>query len=126
MSKRYYLCDVLGDGSEDNQFRPAVDELGVNYSAVINEGRMQALVIVDTTNHARLLADQRINAMPDFPLDGKINALRNESSAKMNNDATRRGYSASWSNSAGYRDVLRSIGRELDLNFDEDNFGVSG
>lgn len=35
-----YICDIIGDGTAENSFRPAIDEYGLAWSAV--DGRPDA------------------------------------------------------------------------------------
>jgi hypothetical protein len=126
MAKRYYVCDVIGDGSEENPFRPVVADLGVNWVGEVSADNTRAFVLVNAVNHAAIIAHTRINALPDFPLDGKINAMQTAARNAMNNALTRRGFSvAGIDNADGYRDVIRSVGRSLNPNFNENNFDVA-
>ena len=61
--KRFYLCPVIGDGSEENPFRPAVAEYDVQWSCAIASGEdgrpLQAMCVVEVgaDDHAALQAD---------------------------------------------------------------------
>lgn len=130
--KRYYLCDVIGDGSEENSYRPALADYGVNHVAVIPTGPngrplfAWCLALVDTPGHGALLADVRLDALPDFPPDAKISSMHRPTKQAMTNAIQRRGVGTSFIEGAdGYREIIRSIGRYLDTNFDENNFDVS-
>lgn len=126
MSKRYYVCDVLGDGTEDNAWRTAVSEHGVNHSATFEEragGR--ALVVVNAVDHTPLLDDPRIDPLPEFPLDAKLNAMRQDTLNRMNGRLMARGFATGWANSDGFREVVRGIGLQINPNFHENNFDVS-
>lgn len=131
--KRYYMTDLIGDGSEENPYRPAMADLGVNHVAVfppqdLETGAYQGthcLVLVAAANHAKLIADRRNDALPDFPLDGKLSALRSATQQGLAAMLQRRGFSASWPTSAGYRDVIRGVGQQLDPTFDENAFGIA-
>jgi hypothetical protein len=133
MAKRYYLADIIGDGSIDNPYRPAgVD--GLNHVAVFppqdpNTGvysRPHCLVLVNTPNHATLRGRQGVDPLPDFPLDGKVQAVETAARQSAESALNRRGFaSGQFTLKDGYREVIRSIGKELDSNFDENNFDVS-
>ena len=132
MAKRYYICDILGDGSSDNPYRPAVADMGVNHVAAFPPNnasggydRMTCLVLVNAANLARLNADPRTRPMPEFPLDGKLNAIQTPAVSAMESMLAERGFTKTWANSDGYRSVIRSVGKQLDDNFHEDNFDVS-
>lgn len=131
--KRYYLCDLIGDGSMGNPFRPSVADEGVNHVTVfppqdMRTGQYQGtrcLVLIDTVNHARLMRDPRNRVLPEFPLDGKLNAMRTDTNNAMNAMLQAQGFLVNWQSSAGYREVIRGIGRQLDPAFHEDAFDVS-
>lgn len=123
MSKRYYLCDVVGDGTPENPFRSCASDYTVAVASAIKDG--VAFSAVTTENHGQLIADNRINALPDFPLDGKINAMQGAAKTQMQTDVAARGLDISAISSAdGYRDVIRAIGLQLSPHFNENNFGI--
>lgn len=133
MSKRYYLCDIIGDGSEYNPYRPAVADHGVAWVGVIESNpetgapiHADTLVLVETDNHAKLRADSRIDALHDFVLDGKMNAINSAARTAMSAALSRRKFSISSINNAdGYRDALQQIGRQRSPQFNIDAFDVS-
>lgn len=132
MSKRYYLCDILGDGTEENPFRPAVADHGVNWSGEVSTGddgrpnKNFALAVVATNNHGKLLSDSRIDPLPEFPLDGKISAMHTAAKNGLTTAMQKRGIPTDLlSTSDGYREAIRGIGRYLNPNFHENNFDVS-
>ena len=126
MAKRYYLSIRVGTGIGNDWHRDLLSDLGENYSTVMDgiAGTDRTLVIVAAPSHAELLKDARLFALPDFPLDGKLSSIRNATLNAMNTALTSRGYSITWTTSDAYRDVLRSVGRQLDSNFDENGFDV--
>mgnify|MGYP001585652372 CR=1 FL=1 len=133
MAKRYYLSPVIGDGSEDNPVRAKVKDYGVSQAPVIPSGPdgmplfNWCLVVVNTVNHAPLLADVAIDALPDVPLDLKVNSIHTSARQAMVSALTKRGIDTSIITQAdGYRDVIRGIGQVLQANFNENNFDVSG
>lgn len=133
MAKKYYVSDIIGDGSEENPFRPAVADHGVSWVGSIQSdpvtGRpihADCIVLVAAQNHAQLRADKRITAMPDFALDGKMSAINTATKNGMLNALQKRGFSTSTiGNADGYRDALRDIGKQRDPVFDIDNFDLA-
>ena len=132
--KRYYLCDIIGDGGEDNPYRPAVADHGVNYAPVYPSqdpvtgqyARPHCLVLVAAPSHTALRGDARIDPLPDFPLDGKVQAIETASRQRAEQALARRGFQSShFALKDGYREVVRSVGRELQPGFSEDNLDVS-
>lgn len=133
MSKRYYISPIIGDGSEFNPFRPKVADYGVSWAGSIpsdpNTGQplsTWALVVVNAKNHAALLADDAINALPDFPLDGKVSSVHTATKNNMIAKMKKRGINTAFIDSTdGYREVIRGVGKILDPQFDENNFDVA-
>lgn len=139
MAKRYYLCNIIGDGTDSmptattGAFRPSIADLGVSWVGTIPSDPITgrplyswALVLVNTDNHARVIETPGVDALPDFPLDGKVNAINNVTRTKMDAALNRRGINPAFvSNSDGYRDVIRGIGKTLEASFDENNFDVA-
>jgi|SRR5687768_844253 len=139
MAKRYYICDIIGDGSDGmmtpttGPFRPAIADLGVAWVGTIpsdpSTGRPLfnwTLVLVNTENHARLMGINGIDSLPDFPLDGKVSAINNVTKTNMINMLNRRGLSTDFvTGSDGYRDIIRELGKKLSAAFDENNFDIS-
>lgn len=126
MAKRYYLCDVIGDGSAESPFRPVIADHGVNYVGEIDAYKTKAFVLVNAVNHTSLINIAGVDALPNFPLDAKINAMQSQAKNGLINAMDRRGFATGLISSAdGYRDVIRGIGRELNPNFDENNFDVA-
>ena len=119
MAKRYYLCDIIHDELEG--YIAAVHPLGVPYTAVFppqdpQTGEfsvLKCLVLVDTDNHAKVIARAGCRPLPDFPLDGKVNAMRTDTIARLSADVQDAGLNVTWGNSDGYREAIRSIGSQL-------------
>ncbi len=129
--KRYYLCDIIGNGSEENPFRVVVSDYGVSNVAVIPTHPATglplyswALTKVSARSHANLR--QICQPLPDYPMDGKVNGIHNATRAQMKADIeARTAKSATWVDGTdGYREVIRGIGRFLEPVFDENNFDV--
>lgn len=138
MSKRFYVSKIRGDGSEENPFRPAVADHGVNWSGSIISDENEAsptygkplyadcLVIVATKDHGKLRNDPDIDPLPEFPLDGKVSSINTATKNAMIAALQKRGFNTSGvSNTDGFRELVQSIGRQRDPAFSIDNFDVS-
>lgn len=132
MAKRYYISPIIGDGSENNPYRPKVADHGVAWSGAIPSGpdgkptSSWALVIVAAKNHAAIIADKDIDDLPEFPLDGKVSAIQTQTKNAMKSKMEKRGISTAFVDGTdGYREVIRGIGRQLEPTFDENNFDVA-
>lgn len=138
--KRYYLCDVIGDGDPDVEltpttgpFRPAVADYGVTWAGTIPSDPVTghpvhswALVVVESKDHSEIRKDARIDALPDFPMDGKVSAINAATRSQALAALSRRGIATGvFSNADGYRDVIRGIGRQLHAEFDENKLDVA-
>ena len=133
MSKRYYISPIVGTGDEFDPFRPKVADYGVPWAGSIPSDPKTghptsewALVVVNAKNHSALLADGAIDALPDFPLDGKVSSVHTVTKNAMINKMKKRGIKTSFiAGTDGYREVIRGVGRLLDEQFDENNFDVA-
>lgn len=138
MSKRYYLADIIGTGEADvDEFRTAVADHTRNPANPLKyEGGFPVgetglpvhswtLVIVEAPDHTPLLNDPRIDALPDFPLDGKVSSINTVAKNAMLAAMIRRGIdTSSVAGTDGYREVIRLIGVAANATFDENAFGV--
>jgi len=126
MSKRYYLCGIVGDGSSpENAQRPAIrDDLGPGDSLEVvyppadpNTGLYPpgstCLVIVGKRNHAPLVAKQGVDALPDVALDVKLSAVHKPTRDAMKARILARGLAFDEAGLDGYREVIRSLGRQI-------------
>lgn len=131
--KRYYICDVVGTGNGYmDPYRPLVKDLGaVNFTAEIQidpqTGALLqpwALVCVEANNHVPFVGKPGVIDLPDFPLDGKVSAIQTSVKNKMLSRLQARGIDTSpIANTDGYRETIRTIGKRLNPNFDENSFG---
>lgn len=132
MSKRFYMADIIGDGTDEDQFRPAVDAHAVNWAGSfpvnLENGhplKSWTLVTVEAINHSPLLVDVRLDPLPDFPLDGKVSSINIVARNAMLAAMVRRGVDTSFvSGTDGYREVIRAIGIAANATFDENSFDV--
>lgn len=130
--KRYYICDVIGDNLEE-AVRPIIANYKVNWVAEIKTDPTTglaaipwAIVKVATNNHNILRNQPGIDPLPDFPLDGKVSAIQTATKNDMISRLVNRGIDTTFiTNSDGYRDILRHLGRLLSTNFHEDAFDIS-
>ncbi len=65
MALRLYIADVIGSGTEEDPWRPVVDEYPVNWWEA-SDGRparsdMQVYAEVDNATHNRMVDDARID-----------------------------------------------------------------
>lgn len=133
MSKRYYISNIVGTGSEFDPFRPRIADYGVSWVGSVPTdpvtGRplnTDCVVIVATANHAVLRGDAAIDAMPDFPLDGKVAAITNTTKTAMLNMLSARGFDITGlGNTDGYREVIQKIGLQRSPGFNVDSFDVA-
>lgn len=131
MSKRLYICDIVGSDSEG--YGPAVDSVTSNWSAVIPTGpdgrplHSWCLVIVASKDHTELRNKASIDPLPDFPMDVKVEAMNAATKGQMKAALTKRGLNANAmvDGKDGWREVVRGIGRALDASFDENKFDIS-
>lgn len=131
--KRYYISPIVGDGSEENSFRPKIADYGVNWVGSIPSDQNTGLplfnwtlVLVEAQNHGALIADGAIDPLPDFPLDGKVSAIHAATKNAMIAKLQAHGIDTAFiGGTDGYREVIRGIGRQLEPAFDENNFDVN-
>ena len=129
--KRYYICDVIGDGSWENPYRPSIADDGIGYVGDIKSDPQTGapllpwcLVLVAAPDHTKLGKPGR-DALPDFPLDGKVSAINASAKGVMNAAFNRRGITLDLNSKDGYRDVIEAIGKQINANFSSNNFDVS-
>lgn len=141
--KRYYVCKIIGDGGRtdpDDVYRPAVedlrDKLKDGWSAVMPPSDPQTgapllpwcLVIVASADHTKF-AHPDVDPLPDFPLDGKVNAINNATRNAVKAKLKLRGLPAAlvdgwFEQSDGYRETIRGIGQHINSDFHEDRMDV--
>lgn len=123
--RRWYLAPIVGDGTEDDPYR--IETLGHGGSGPIeskDDGHPvheKTVVLVSAINHDALLQDSRIVPLVDLvDLDDDVGDLDDlqrswleEAARTMDVEFTGRA-----------REVVRSIGRNFQRDFDEANFWV--
>lgn len=133
--KRYYLSKIIGDGkSPETAFKPKIGLIpGLNYVSEIKTDpatgvpvEQYALCMAAAKNHSAILSDTDNRALPDVPLDVKMNAINAATKSKFVSDLAFFGIDSAFVNSSdGFRDSVRHLGKLLNTNFDENNFDVS-
>jgi hypothetical protein len=131
--KRYYICDILGDGSYGNPYRPSVADQNVAWVGAIPTNPdtgaplfTWTLALVASDDHTKLRNKPGIAPLPDFPLDGKVSAINAATVALMKAAVQARGIPASIVDGKdGYREVIRAIGTRLQSDFSEDKFDIA-
>lgn len=147
MAIRYYLSPMIGTGTEDDPFRPVVADLGgVNWVCVTGTDGAPALVLVNAPEgeHQRLRADLRHWAFPRLfaqEVEAPDRQARMEQLERAHaralfpgvrdtivaQVASRLGLDLSWLDSQQHsaRDVIKAIGKHIDINFSEAELWVS-
>lgn len=135
--KRYYLAEI-----EQFEFEPGMIGYRCRASAypdlIFEGGEIEAdpvtgipkhkftLVLVKSRDHARVLSDPKMHALPDVALDVKVSSIHTPTKTAMINKLKSLGVDTSWINTTdGYREVIRGIGRINNPNFDENAFDVN-
>jgi hypothetical protein len=133
MSKRYYISDIVYN-DDLGWTTKALAEAGQGVRVVADipsgpDGRplhTQALCLVAAKDHARFVAIEGVDALPDFPLDGKVSAINTVTLNATKSMLRRRGLSdAIVDGKDGYRDLIRAAGRAFKPDFDENKFDVT-
>jgi hypothetical protein len=133
--KRWYVDDILGDGTIDNPFRPSladqIDPSKEGFTAVMppTPGGVPAqrwcLVLVEAPNHTRFPGVSAASKLPDFPLDGEYNAIDRDARDAATSALTRRGVAPPAMNPGeGYRFYVRRLGRLIQSGFHEESMDV--
>lgn len=135
MSLRYALTSIVGTGTDiDDPLRSRVYVYApivmFNAVQVINTaptvGLPRALVLIASTSHGTFTADPDISYLPDLTLDAKVSTLSIEAIASLNATLAKWGIPVNSVNgSEGYRQVIDTLGRQLDPMFDSLAFNVS-
>jgi hypothetical protein len=122
MPLRWYLSDIIGNGTEANPYRSRIADFGVSHTAVIPNAKdgtpkhAFCLVLVQAT----LAQHQTINAQPTI-LGFPFAALGDDASTLNLPSLDRLTLATRWIvRNQKFRDFLNSIGQQLDPNFDAD------
>jgi hypothetical protein len=130
--KRYYISKIVGDGSEENPYRPRVADYPVRWVGMIPpnpDGSPKygfTFVLVAATDHQQLLDDPQIKGIPELSLDAQIStlskAVRDKMLAYFNEEGIDR---TGLTQQSTMREVLRRIGQHLQSTFNENKFDVA-
>lgn len=133
MRKRYYLADIItinyGEGDEfataASQY-PVTAEAGFPVNPVTGRPLHNwALAAVTTNNHAQLVGDPRLDALPDRPLSDTVSSMDEAEKSGMMAAMQRRGMdTSSIAETDTYGDVLALIEAAVRAPFDENPFPV--
>lgn len=135
MSRRYYLCPIIGDGTLDNLFRPAkLYDLNLNYVSVLPVSPVNGhplftwtLCLVNLDDHSILLNDPEIIALPDLTKDSALSAVSLANRNKLITALSGKGIDVSKIKaSTPFREVVRAIGKHLEATFDENSLSIGG
>lgn len=130
--RRYYVCKIIGDGTEFNAYRPAVADYPVAWVTVLGTDatgkpkKAWSLVLVNTVDHDQLLNDARIKSIPDATLDSTWGSLSTpvRNATKIFLEAE--GIATAWiKTNTLIREIIRAIGKAQESGFSENNFDVA-
>ena len=127
--KRYYICDIIGDGTQENSYRPSIALENVNWTAIMPANnpvtgapvKQWALVIVGAQDHSSFETKPGIDALPVQPLHMPLFAIAREA---LRTKLIARGIRPDVVDRNEMREVLRDIGREIEPAFSENQFDV--
>lgn len=120
MSKKYYLCPVIGTGSESDPHRLKVADYYGHHVAVLQSSGW-GIAVVSDADHTASLAGPDVHPFPDVPLDTPIVELPSETATRIIEFVTLYGIRT---DGATLRSVLVDFSKLVDSNFDLDCFGV--
>jgi len=133
--KRYYLCPIIGAGTDLDPYRLAIQdypdtpfemgEIPVDPETGIPTVKW-GLVLVGGKYHGKFVKDAHMKPLPDYPLDGKVSGIHTLTKNKMLSDMESLGIDTAFvGNADGYREVIRGLGRQINPGFDENDFDVN-
>jgi len=120
MARKFYFCNTIGDGSEENPFSPAISQYTNDWCAVDarTDATKSGILMVDCTitsdNHALALADTNIIHfdVEDINLDDPVSLILDRT--KLKASLAVQGISIEGLDSTStLRDVLKSTVRQL-------------
>lgn len=134
MARRFYLSQIIGDGTELNPYRADVADLGKPYAAIIPSNPdgtpkfQRALVIVNALDHTPILNRPLRNLdLPDLTMDATLGTLGTLKRKLILDKLAELGWGTSGIDSnTPFRTLLRRIGQRLVADFDENRFDVKG
>lgn len=132
MAQRFCLCDVIGNGTEANPYRPVIANHNVSWvcilaSSAINGSPLKtwSLVLVDTTDFTAIAADNKIDLLPAYTLDKTTASLTTQEKNAIRNFLTKRGLDPNFVTTAvTLRDLIQLVGAAQDPAFNMDDFRI--
>lgn len=130
--KRWYLSDVTGTGTFTDPIRPVTHDLqkglglpGSGCASVLQGARALTLMEATAAGHLAAAADTRVDIMPELTLGDRWDSIAPAARAAIRNRMIARGFDVSGvANDRTFGEVLRSLGQQLEPEFDETRQGV--
>lgn len=130
--RRYYLSPIIGTGTEADPYRPKIADYGVSWSCVISSDELTGqpkhpwcVAVVDAADHATLLADTTLVAIPNISLDARVSSLSKTIRDKLKTKLDVLGVDTrGLSINDPIRLWVRAIGRHIEPDFHEIRFGI--
>lgn len=145
--KRYFTSKIVGTGTDQDPYRsaiqsqidterianPSFDASSVAIIPTHPEGHPQAghpkfdrcIVVVSGTDMRPFQNKPDIDELPSVELDVKVSAIHTATKNQMIARLNARGFDTAFiGNADGYREVIRTIGQQLEPGFNENSFDV--
>lgn len=127
MSKRFYVSKVeLIEGGDGLEARVAAAKYGAVVAQNINIGpdgqptSTWTLAIIDAENHTLADSDPDCILLPAFALDSKVSSMHFPTKTVMVNRLNEFGIDTSFvAGTDGFREIIRTLGRNGNAAFDE-------
>lgn len=115
---RIYLATIIGSGTDEDQFRSVLDEHRTEYAKARRVfggvGVMWMMANVNADNHALMLEDVRMIALPDFAPTTSVAGMGADDMAAIRAALDLHGVpSAVLTTAVTFRDLADNIGRHL-------------
>ena len=118
---RYYLSPIIGTGTEADPYRPKIADYGVSWACVIQSNtaghpaKAWCLVLVEASDQTTLLADADLDGFPEVLLDSDLSKLSQPIRNRISTALNKIGLTMP---TGTFGDLVRVVGRALDLSFD--------
>jgi hypothetical protein len=131
--KQYYLCPLLGDGTDGNEYRPAVADINVDHVAWVPTDAVTgrptkpwALILASAVDHTAITALAGVEPLPNAGLDQSWGSLSSGAKLRAITAMQARGIDTSVIQAGTpLREVLRLIARACGDGFSENRFDVN-
>lgn len=128
--RRYYLARIVGSGTQGDPYRAKAANYGVNHVASVPTDAITgaplkgyALLLVDAADHAALLGDADLDALPNVALTKALTKAQRD--AIVQQASSRLGLTITLGSGATLGDAVTAIGQALDgAHFTVERFGV--